>query len=412
MSAVLQWVRVRDYENYVLGSESMEYRFPHYFDDFRCVAAECEDTCCAGWAIMIDEETLEKYKEYQGGFGNRLRNSIDWKEGCFLQHEKRCAFLNERNLCDIHMEAGEHMLCDTCRNYPRHKEEFEGVREGSLSLSCIEAAKIILGCEEPVQFVTMSDDEEDEEFEDFDFLLYTKLADAREKIIKMLQNRDIDILTRISVVLDLAQRMQDALDNDEIFKMDDMIENFGNMDSLLEFQREAEEHVLGENEYCSSMRKIYRIFNKLEVLKSDWPEYVKKAELHLYGEGQRKYEENRQRFHKSIGLKSNFYDVWSCWLEQLMVYFVFTYFCGAVYDDNIIGKMQTAVVSTILIQELSIAKWIDQGEQLDFYGFVDIAHRVSRELEHSDLNLIRFEKICNQTPVFQTSQLKKILALV
>lgn len=390
----------------------MEYRFPHYFNDFRCVAAECEDTCCAGWAIMIDEDTLEKYKEYQGSFGNRLRNSIDWKEGCFLQYEKRCAFLNERNLCDIHMEAGEHMLCDTCRNYPRHKEEFEGVREGSLSLSCVEAAKIILGCEEPVQFITMTDDEEDEEFEDFDFLLYTKLADAREKIIKVLQNRDIDILTRISVVLDLAQRMQDALDNDEIFQMDDMIENFGNMDSLLEFQREAEEQVLGENEYCSSMRKIYRIFNKLEVLKSDWPEYVKKAEVTLFGQGQRNYEENRQRFHKSIGLKSNSYDVWSCWLEQLMVYFVFTYFCGAVYDDNIIGKMQTAVVSTMLIQELSIAKWIEQGENLDFYGFVDIAHRVSRELEHSDLNLIRFEKICNQMPVLHTSQLKRILTLI
>ena len=148
------------------------------------------------------------------------------------------------------------------------------------------------------------------------------------------------------------------------------------------------------------------------MLKADWPEYVKKAELHLFGEGQKKYEENRQRFHKSIGLKSNSYDVWSCWLEQLMVYFVFTYFCGAVYDDNIIGKMQTAVVSTMLIQELAIAKWIEQGENLDFYGFVDIAHRVSRELEHSDLNLIRFEKICNQTPVFQSSQLKRMLMLV
>ena len=369
----------------------MEYRFPHYFDDFRCVAAECEDTCCAGWAIMIDKETLEKYEQYQGSFGNRLRNSIDWKEGCFMQYEKRCAFLNDRNLCDIHMEAGEHMLCDTCRNYPRHKEEFEGVREGSLSLSCIEAAKIILGCEEPVQFVTMSDDEEDEEFEDFDFLLYTKLADAREKMIKVLQNRDIDILTRISVVLDLAQRMQDALDNDEIFMMDDMIENFGNMDSLLEFQREAEEHVLGENEYCSSMRKIYRIFNKLEVLKADWPEYVKKAELHLFGEGQKKYEENRQRFHKSIGLKSNSYDVWSCWLEQLMVYFVFTYFCGAVYDDNVVGKIKMTVDSVTIIYEMFVAKWQEQNRQLTAKDIHKIVYRYSRELEHSDLNLDAME---------------------
>ena len=92
-----------------------------------------------------------------------------------------------------------------------------------------------------------------------------------------------------------------------------------------------------------------------------------------------------------------------------MVYFVFTYFCGAVYDDNIAGKVQTAVVSTILIQELAIAKWVEQEETLDFDGFVDIAHRVSREIEHSDLNLNRMEKLCEKMPVFQTESLKKIL---
>jgi len=387
----------------------MEYRFPHYFNDFQCVAAECEDTCCAGWAIMIDEDTMEKYEKHSGTFGNRLRNSINWEEGCFLQYDKRCAFLNEQNLCDIHIEAGEHMLCDTCRNYPRHKEEFEGIREGSLSLSCIEAAKIILGCAEPVEFITMEDEEEDEEFEDFDYLLFTKLSDAREKMIGMLQNREIDIMIRIAMTLDFAARLQDALDEDKVFQMDEMIEAFGNMDHLLEFQKKMQEHKMGENEYCSAMRKIFRIFSKLEVLKADWPDYVKKAEVSLYAEGQRAYEENRQQFHKTIGLKSSSYDVWSCWLEQLMVYFVFTYFCGAVYDDNIVGKIQSAVVCTMLIQELAIARWIEKKDAFEFYDFVDIAHRVSREVEHSDINLVRVEKICEKTSVYQPTMLKKIL---
>lgn len=387
----------------------MEYRIPHYFNDFRCVAAECEDTCCAGWAIMIDEDTLEKYKNFKGPFGNRLKNSIDWKEGSFLQYNKRCAFLNDDNLCDLHMEAGEHMLCDTCRDYPRHKEEYEGLREGSLSLSCIEAAKIILGCTEPVQFIAFEDEEEDEEFEDFDYLLFTKLMDAREKMIQMLQNRDVDIMIRIAMVLELAQKMQDLLDADEMFQMDELLAEFGNMDQMLDFQKDTKEHQIGENEYCSNVRKLFRAFNKLEVLKEDWPEYIKRAEFVLYGNGQRTYEENRQRFHKNMGLKSGSYDTWACWMEQLMVYFVFTYFCGAVYDDNIAGKVQTAVVSTILIQELVIAKWVEQGETLDFEGFVDIAHRVSREIEHSDLNLNRMEKLCEKVPVFQTESLKKIL---
>ena len=46
------------------------------------------------------------------------------------------------------------MLCDTCRRYPRHIEEFEGMREISLSLSCPEAARIILSQKDPVTFRT------------------------------------------------------------------------------------------------------------------------------------------------------------------------------------------------------------------------------------------------------------------
>ena len=387
----------------------MEYTFPHYFEKFRCVAGKCEDTCCAGWAIMIDEDTLEKYENYQGSFGNRLRNSINWEEGCFCQYEKRCAFLNDENLCDLHIEAGEDMLCDTCRNYPRHMEEFEGLREGSLSLSCIEAAKIILGCQEPVEFITLEDDVEDEEYDDFDFLLFTKFMDAREKILSVLQNRNIDIMMRMSIVLDFVQKMQDAIDEDEIFQIDDLLEGFGNMDMLLEFQKNSEKYHIGENEFCGNMRKIFRVFQKLEVLKDDWPELIKHAEKILYSEGQSNYEKNRQAFHKLQGLYGAKYEEWANELEQLMVYFVFTYFCGAVYDDNVIGKMKTAIVATILIQELTMAKWLEQEKSMDFHTFVDIAHRVSREIEHSDVNLIRLEKIFDKTPVFGTEQLLNIL---
>ena len=384
----------------------MKYTIPHYFENFKCVAAECEDTCCAGWAIMIDEETLEKYKNVEGAFGNRLRNSIDWENGSFCQYEKRCAFLNDDNLCDLHLEAGEHMLCDTCRDYPRHMEEFEGVREGSLSLSCIEAAKLILGCKEPVQFISFEDDVEDEEYEDFDYLLYTKLTDARDKIIEMLQNRDIDILMRMGMVLELSQKMQDALDDNEIFRIDDILETFGEMEQDLSKYR------ISEIEYCTVMRKMFRVFSKLEVLKEDWPEYVKKAEFTLYADGQSSYENNRRAFHKTVGLKSSQCAEWANYLEQLMVYFVFTYFCGAVYDDNILGKMQTAVVSTILIQELSIARWLEKGKDMDFDDVVDIAHRVSREIEHSDVNLVRLEKICEKMPMFSTEELMRVVLSV
>ena len=51
---------------------------------------------------MIDRKSLENYRHMEGPFGNRLHNSIDWKESSFRQYEGRCAFLNEDNLCDIY----------------------------------------------------------------------------------------------------------------------------------------------------------------------------------------------------------------------------------------------------------------------------------------------------------------------
>lgn len=74
-----------------------------------------------------------------------LQKSIHWNRAVFRQKEgKRCAFLDEDNLCRMYAELGKNSLCRTCRLYSRHIEEFEGVREITLSLSCPAVAKILM----------------------------------------------------------------------------------------------------------------------------------------------------------------------------------------------------------------------------------------------------------------------------
>ena len=107
----------------------MELTIPHYYRRFRCIASECPDTCCAGWEIVIDDRTLNRYRKIRGPFGKRVRASIDWKKKIFRQKDRRCAFLNRDNLCDLCLEQGSESLCRTCRLYPRHIEEFEDCRE-------------------------------------------------------------------------------------------------------------------------------------------------------------------------------------------------------------------------------------------------------------------------------------------
>ena len=80
-------------------------------------------------------------------------------------------------------------------------------------------------------------------------------------------------------------------------------------------------------------------------------------------------------------------------LEQLLVYFLFTYFLGAVYDGEVYAKVQMAVYCTWMIRELWIAKWLKNGKNIDLEEMIDLVYRFSREVEHSDENLKRLEKL-------------------
>lgn len=54
----------------------MRYIKPHYYDAFVCLAGSRPATCCAGWQIVIDEESLDRYGNVKGDFGGRLHLTV------------------------------------------------------------------------------------------------------------------------------------------------------------------------------------------------------------------------------------------------------------------------------------------------------------------------------------------------
>lgn len=390
----------------------MIYVTPHYYGQFHCLASDCKDTCCAGWEIKIDPVSLRRYKAFPGAFGNRLHNSVDWKEGSFLQYDGRCAFLNEDNLCDLYAEAGKKSLCKTCRTYPRHIEEFEGRREISLSLSCIEAARIILGCEEPVRFLSKSDEKE-EEYPDFDFFLYTKLEESREICLSILRNRTLPVRVRMAMCLALARDLQHRIDRDRLYMADKLLARYQKDNAPEFFKQKLDEYQAEGALRYVRMQGIMDVFSRLEVLKKDWPPYVAQAIENLYGAGAEAYEETYAAFSQAVGSKGANGAVWERYMEQLLVYFVFTYFCGAVYDGRAYAKMVLAAASTLLIQELAMSAWIGEGCETPWIGqeeaVVEIAHRYSREVEHSDDNLNLLEEMFAGEERFELERLLSIL---
>lgn len=371
----------------------MEYTIPHYYQKFKCIANDCPDTCCAGWQIVIDDETLDQYEHMTGPFATRLKNSVDWKEGCYLQNKGRCLFLNNKNLCDIYLETmDESNWCTTCKEYPRHIEEFEGVREISLGMSCPEAAKIILECKEKVEFVTHSDDEQ-EEYEEFDYLLYTKLLDARLILFEFIQNRIYPISNRMCAALQLSREMQKMIDSDQEFDLDELfLKDEEQLDDKLRTPNLQELYGEFENRF-SYMQHLFGFMEKLEVLRSEWSDRVSQLKQILFGTSQENYEKLYHSFHQQYGKNSAQKEDWNCCMEQILVYFVYTYFCGAVYDDQVLAKMRFATVSTLLLEDMCIAIWKEQGETFSIENLIWIAHQYCREVEHSDENLDLMEQM-------------------
>lgn len=364
----------------------MLYTYPDYYKDFSCIADECEDTCCAGWKIVIDEKSLKRYKETKGPFGETLRNSINWKEATFLQDEnKRCAFLNERNLCDLYLNQGLKGFCKTCREYPRHTEEFEGVREITLSISCPEVARIILNHKEPVTFY-QEEKEGSEEYEDFDPFLFSIITDAREDMLAILQNRKLPLRNRVMHILGMANDIQGRINRQNMFDCYNVLEKYKKEKAYAYVDKYLQETMINVDIYALS-KEWFTILNELEMLYPDWEIIRQETEDLLYG-SKTKYDKCSKEFcaYAEENLELNLH------LEQLLVYFLFTYLPGAVYDGKFYAKVQMAVYLVWMILEFLKARWIKNEKTLDMEELTEIVYRFSREVEHSDLNLEYVEK--------------------
>lgn len=369
----------------------MIYAKPDYYDEFSCIADKCPDTCCSGWQIVINDEYLKKYKSGKDYPAINMSDYVDFKEKVFKQsNDRRCSFLRDDNLCKLCYEYGEDALCKTCHLYPRHIEEFEDVRETTLSLSCPVVAEIILNRTDKTTFITEEIDEEEcDEYEDFDFMLYSILCDAREVCLNILQDRSTKIDVRAGMVLGLSHDIDKRLGDGRMFTIEDLLEYVKSPDALLKSQEKINNFLNDKNRKYEYMKRKFKALFKLEPISYDWINLYTETEYILYKKGADYYEQKSKEFDEYVVNKGISFDIQ---LEQILVYFVFTYFCGAVYDGEVFGKGKLSVYSAYYIKEFLKAAFIRNGGTLSEEEIQDIVLRYSRELEHSDINLNRIEK--------------------
>ena len=128
------------------------------------------------------------------------------------------------------------------------------------------------------------------------------------------------------------------------------------------------------------------MFSKLELMREDWQE-VLDAEQDMLAGGSANYAKVRKAFTEAMEQEK----WWPIFHENYLMTFIYTYFCGAVYDDWIDTKVLLAVISQLFTEEFIMNLWQKQGSVTQD-ECVKMAYRYVREVEHSDLNLNAMEE--------------------
>ncbi|MEE3467519.1 MAG: flagellin lysine-N-methylase [Eubacterium sp.] len=476
--------------------------YPAYYENFRCIADRCEDTCCAGWEIDIDDATYEAYMQVDGELGERLRaciraydeaaadaNAVDadgadsadadtvdaddadsadadgtrdsggYEEiyeahGFILTDDMRCPFLDEHNLCDIYRALGEEALCEVCTNTPRNFLEYyvrtdDGdafVSEVSVSASCPEAARLIYGSPEKMQFISKTSEElgpdaekagdatmsgqtsgssevsESEaglsEIPEGEPELGAFLRCVRDEAIRILQDRDRELPERIRRFLRHAEAAQEAInawesDGDELPE-GASAESGGTElpDGIIE---EADvflsklEGVTGASGDAGERYRHFLIrmgtFSGLASIGDRWADRVELIYRSFIGDADETDDDGEtQRGETDFGEDenndfsaryTNTSDNLQKYLtekgrlyeyEHLLVYYAFLLLNRSIDDYDYLGKAKLVVLSYLMNRDMDTAVFLQKGS-LAKEDREENARIYAREVEHAEENL-------------------------
>ena len=234
----------------------------------------------------------------------------------------------------------------------------------------------------------------------------------------MLQDRSQSIHMRMALALAISHDMQAHVDRREMFSCEEIPKKYESAAAKNYTKECMQKFEKDEERRFQFAQKTFQYLYRLELLKENWLYVLMDADKQLYGGLASVYEEPSARVDKDSEFasedidqlryivqlqefklwKDNHMPDWDVMLEQMLVYFVFTYFCGAVYDGRIQAKMQVCIYHVYIIEEILRARWIENEKVLSMEEIVEITYRYSREVEHSDQNPERLEHFMEKNP--------------
>lgn len=223
----------------------MKIYFPLYYKKFSCIADRCRHSCCVGWEIGVDDETVARYKELGEGERDEILSHLDDGGNMILCDGERCPFLRDDGLCRLIADYGDEYTSRICREHPRFYHRVGERVECGIGASCEEACRIILSSDNYGDFYTAEHNAEIADETDLDTLSH------REYIYSVLANKSISYRTKLTEIKERYSL------SDSLFEC----EHWNNTFYELEYLDEAHRELISVGKECGT-EELYPYFER------------------------------------------------------------------------------------------------------------------------------------------------------
>ncbi|WP_291631432.1 flagellin lysine-N-methylase [Clostridium sp.] len=223
------------------------------YDKFKCIADKCKFTCCKGWDINVDTNTYNKWKEKSEL--NYLLDNVRFiksngENSYLIKKETKgvCPLLSEEGLCNIVINHGEEYLSSTCKSFPRIENNFEDVKEMTLSCSCPEVVNIISNMKEKIYI---------ESNDELSYIEDLGSLQIREALVNILQKEDITLENKLILSYNILFNIlnSDDLDYEDLIEL---LENYKSKKYIKEKLNEFREY--NNKDKVKSLKEINSLF--------------------------------------------------------------------------------------------------------------------------------------------------------
>lgn len=369
---------------------------PEYLAEFNCIGGSCEDTCCAGWNVTIDKKTYQTYRKVKNPEisdklnryvkRNRKQNSEANYAKFVLDEDEKCQMMLEDGLCSIHKYLGEEFLCNTCAVYPRNLTKVGNTIEKSLTLSCPEAARIVLLREDGIGFIETEEPKDTRGLMNKDLILekYPHFWDMRIFIIQLMQSRRQSIEIRLILLglffqkieqlnsRELADQLPEIM-NDYLGRLDNLefIESLQNIEGNSKFQINLSKELIQYRLSDGALSEKYIAILKQILDGLDLDEDKGKFDI---DETLFKYKNSLENYYEPFMQKNEYM------LENYIVNYVFKNLVP--YDYNSLFESYMMLIIHLNLIKVHLVGMAAHQNQLNENMVIECVQQIAKTIEH------------------------------